>query len=52
MFTTFAVKKGITDISMALKVFGMNGNRYLKSKKLDFEKVVNKKQALLHKVSK
>jgi len=52
IFTTFAAKKGITDISMALKVFGMNGNRYLKSKKLDFEKVVNKKQALLHKVSK
>lgn len=45
--TTIAAKKGITDISVALQTLQISGESYLRSKKLDFARVVNGKKKLL-----
>lgn len=45
--TTYAAKIGIYDPAMVLTSLTRNGEKYLKSKKLDFKKVVSKKESLL-----
>lgn len=45
--TTFAAKLGMKDPAMVLKQLHNRGEEYLKSKKLNFKKIVSKKEALL-----
>ncbi|MCX7923498.1 MAG: hypothetical protein N3B21_16035 [Clostridia bacterium] len=45
--TTFAAKIGVSDVNMALKIFQLNGEKYLSSKKKDFKSVVKKKRELI-----
>lgn len=45
--TTYAAKIGMYDPALVLTNLTRNGEKYLKSKKLDFKKVVSKKESLL-----
>lgn len=51
-FTTFAAKKGITDVGIAISLFQKLGDAYLRNKCLSFGKVVKKKLALVDKARK
>ncbi|HOR87204.1 MAG TPA: hypothetical protein PLL98_12070 [Bacillota bacterium] len=48
-FTSWAGRKGTSDLKLALNMMEMSGRRYLNSKKLDFQEVVKIKQSLLDK---
>ncbi len=48
-FTSFAAKKGISDLRLALNVMQISGSSYLNSKQLDFKEIVKTKQSLLDK---
>jgi hypothetical protein len=48
-FTSFAAKKGITDLKFALGIMEICGKIYLRSKDTDFRELVNTKMALLDK---
>jgi hypothetical protein len=48
-FTSFAAKKGISDLKLALNVMQISGSSYLRSKQLDFKEIVKTKQSLLDK---
>jgi len=46
-FTSFAARKGISDLKLALTSMEISGSSYLRSKKADFKEVVKTKQSLL-----
>lgn len=48
-FTSFAAKKDVSDLKLALNMMEIAGRSYLNSKKLDFKEVVKLKQSLLDK---
>lgn len=48
-FTSFAARRGKTDLRSALNSMVVSGNSYLRSKKVDFNDVVKTKQSLLDK---
>lgn len=45
--TTYAAKLGLKDPALVLKMLHKSGENYLNSKKLNFKKVVDKKESLL-----
>lgn len=45
--TTYAAKIGMYDTAMVMRNLMTNGERYLKSKKMDFKKTVSEKESLL-----
>ncbi len=47
--TTFAAKIGISNPTLAMTMLREKGERYLKAKKLDFQKVVKKKESIIKK---
>lgn len=48
-FTSFAARKGISDLKLALASMEISGSSYLRGKKADFKEVVKTKQSLLDK---